>query len=142
MAQTSFAQHCNQKPGLCDDVEDEEADARVSLDSRDTVHEEADWDVHDAVDASVAVRVLVKSIRQLPRRSFGTQISCKSGRGHHLTYDFIIRQQHRCLPQTPGLIMLVVARHLHGVPLPMHLRLQYTIQVALISAACFVWGEP
>ena len=35
MAQTSFAQHCNQKPGLCDDVEDEEADARVSLDSRD-----------------------------------------------------------------------------------------------------------
>ena len=38
--------------------------------------------------------------------------------------------------------MLVVARHLHGVPLPMHLRLQYTVQVALISAACFVWGEP
>jgi hypothetical protein len=127
---------------LCDDVEDEEADARVSLDSRDTVHEEADWYVHDAVDASVAVRVLVKSIRQLPSRNFGTQISCKSGRGDHLLYDFFIRQQYRSLPQRPGLIMLVVGGYTNSVPLPMHLCLKHTIQVALITAAWFVWGEP
>ena len=77
MAQTSFAQHCYQKPGLCDDVEDEEADARVSLDSPDTVHEEADWYVHDAVDASAAVRVLVKPSGNSPEEALAPRSAAK-----------------------------------------------------------------
>jgi hypothetical protein len=143
MAKTSFAQDRYQKSRLGDDVEDEEADAAVLLDRGHGVHEQPQWDVHDAVDLSVAVRVVVKRIRQLPRRNLGTQIGCESRGGDHLLDDFIIRQVDRSLPQRPGLVELVVARHLHSVPVSStHPGLKNNIKVAQVMAACFVGGEP
>ena len=86
--------------------------------------------------------VLVVEVRQLMVVNLGLQDQLEPRGGSNLFHKLIIRKKHWSLSQNPGLIMLVVPRDLHCLPLRMHLCFEHIVQMSLVLPRLGIRAKP